>query len=64
MSERTIDEALVDAQCVITAAEIIDDARGRVETASHRHRDAVRRKRVKGNSTISNSQPTIAGYFG
>jgi hypothetical protein len=55
MRKRTIDEALVNAQRIITAAEIIDDARGRVETASHRHRDAVRRKRVKSNSTIAHS---------
>jgi len=55
MSKRTIDEALVIAQCVIAATEIIDDARGRVETASHCHRDAVRRKRVKSNCTISDS---------
>ena len=64
MRKRAIDEALVDAQRVITAVEIIDDARGRIETASHRHRDAVRRKRVKSNSTIADSQPTIAAYFG
>jgi hypothetical protein len=41
MSKGTIDEALVDAQCVMATAEIIDDARGRVETASHRHGNAV-----------------------
>ena len=55
MRKRMIDEALVDAQRVITAAEIVGDARGRVETASHRHRDAMRCKRVKSNSTIAGS---------
>jgi len=51
--ESTIDEALIFTQGVIAAVEVINDARGCVESASHRHRDAVRGKRVVSNGAIA-----------
>jgi hypothetical protein len=60
--KRTIDEAFIIAHCITVAIEKSDDASGRVEAASHRHRDTVRRKWVESDSTIANRYPTIARY--
>ena len=51
--ERTIDEMFIGTQCIIAAVEIIDDARRGIEPTSHRHRDAVRSKRIESNSAIA-----------
>ena len=52
--KRTIDKAFIIAHCITVALEKSYDATGRVEAASHRHCDAVRRKWIVSDSAIAN----------